>query len=173
MQCEYITQDGQCKGTQTKDGQFCQVHKAQASKANLNQYRINCALLGSSLQRHHAADQLKNVSAEVAIVRSLLEARLNMIENDAELVAAMPVLKDFALTVDKLAQSCHTMDVKLGNLLDKQALMKLAQQIITIIDSNLRPLVDTTPTDTSLDELIEEVGRQLVTAVAAMENESG
>jgi hypothetical protein len=166
--CSYITPKGPCGNS--SDGEFCHIHRPKVAEANLNQYRINCAMLGESLNRHHQADQMKNVSAEVAILRSLLEARLNMVENDAELVAAMPVLKDLALTVDKLAQSCHNMDVKLGNLLDKQALMTLAQEIIQIIDSNLRPLVDTAPTTQSVDELIETIGHRLIEAVASMEN---
>jgi hypothetical protein len=83
----------------------------------------------------------------------------------------MPVVRDYALAVEKLAVSCHAMDVKLGNLLDKQALMSLAQKLIGIIDKHLRPLVGVTPTTEIMDEVIEQVGKETVVAIAEQENQ--
>jgi len=93
-----------------------------------------------------------------------------MIQNDAEMVAAMPVIKDYVLAVDKLVTSCHTMDIKIGNVLSKTSLLALAREIIHIIENGVRPLVDTTPSQETVDELIEAIGTQLVQAIAAQEN---
>jgi hypothetical protein len=139
--------------------------------ALINQYRICTKILGDAPERHAAADEIKSLKGEIAIIRSLLENRLNSIECDAEAIAAMPVVRDYALAVEKLAVSCHAMDVKLGNLLDKQALMSLAQKLIGIIDKHLRPLVGVTPTTEIMDEVIEQVGKETVVAIAEQENQ--
>ena len=169
--CEYITTHGQCSNEATPPGHFCPHHSATSHKTMMNQYRIACSQLGDTPERHAQAEQLKSISGEIVILRSLLETRLNMIDNPAELIAAMPMLKEYTLAVEKLATSCHTMDVKIGNLLDKQALMNLAREIITIIETNIRPLADTTPTGIEIDELVEAIGQDLVSAIAAQENQ--
>jgi hypothetical protein len=169
MQCEYIAAYGQC----TKDaitGRFCEKHSPASRKTVINQYRIACDQLGDGPIRHANADQLKSITGEIILLRSLLESRINMIRNDAEMVAAMPTIKDYIVAVDKLVTSCHTMDVKIGNVLSKTALLTLAREIIHIIEDGIRPLVDTTPSQHTVDELIEAIGTQLVQAIAAQEN---
>lgn len=169
MRCKYMTTRGQCKN-EAEDNGFCPKHSKKSTATMINQYRIACKLLGDSPKRHSQADDIKSLRGEIAILRSALEHRLNTIETDAELVAAMPTLKDFALALDKLATSCHTMDVKLGNLIDKQALMSLAQDIIQIIDTNIRPFATNPPTTEQVDETVETIGQQIVQAIATKEN---
>lgn len=170
MQCEYMTTRGQCANDAISGSRFCPDHSRTSTATMINQYRIACKLLGDAPQRHAQADQIKSLVGEIAILRSALERRLNTIESDAELIAAMPTLKDFALALDKLATSCHNMDVKLGNLLDKQALMSLAQDIIHIIERGIRPFASSTPTNEEIDEAIESIGREIVQAIATKEN---
>jgi len=167
--CEYIASYGQC----TKEvitGRFCEKHSPASRKTVVNQYRIACDQLGDGPTRHANADQLKSITGEIIIIRSLLESRVNMIQNNAEMVAAMPIIKDYILAVEKLVTSCHTMDVKIGNVLSKTSLLTLAREIIHIIEDGVRPLVDTTPSQETVDELIEAIGTQLVQAIAAQEN---
>ena len=169
MQCEHIGAYGQCP----KDvitGRFCEKHSPASRKTVVNQYRIACDQLGDGPARHANAEQLKSISSEIIIIRSVLESRINMIQSDAEMVAAMPVIKDYILAVEKLVTSCHTMDVKIGNVLSKTSLLTLAREIIHIIEDGVRPLVDTTPSQHTVDELIEAIGTQLVQAIAAQEN---
>ncbi len=58
------------------------------------------------------------------------------------------------------------MDVKLGNLVNKQALMALAQTLIGIIEKSFRKFVGTTPTNEQIDEAVEAIGQEIVTAIA-------
>jgi hypothetical protein len=171
MQCDYVTSVGQCANEAIAPGRFCEKHSAQGSKTLINQYRIACTVLGDGPERHAADSEMKSVKGEIAIIRSLLESRLNMIQNDAELVSAMPLLKDYALAVEKLASSCHAMDVKLSNLLSKNVLLSLAQDMIGIIDGHVRELIDTKPCSKDIDRIIESIGREIVEAIAAKENE--
>lgn len=170
MQCDYITTTGQCQNEAVPPSRFCEDHSATSANTLLNQYRVSCKLLGDSLERHAAADQIKDLKAEIAILRSMVERRLNTIETDAELAAFMPTLKDFAISIQKLAESTHNMDVKLGNLLDKQALMGLAQEIIQIIATAMQQFVGREPTQVDIDESVEDVGKKIVEAIATKEN---
>jgi hypothetical protein len=136
----------------------------------IDQYRISKTVLGDTPERHARIDALKSLRGEVALLKSMLELRVNICESDAELVASMPGIKDYAIAIEKLASAMHSMDVKLGNLLSKSALMSLAQEIISIIDSNLRPLVDDTPTSMDIDLVTEKIGSEIVQAIASMEN---
>jgi len=169
MQCEYVTSRGQCPNEAEK-GSFCADHSATSHKSMLNQYRIAGSLIGESADRHSRSEDLKSIRGEIAIMRSLLETRINTCTSDAELVSAMPVIRDAALAIEKMAVSCHTMDVKLGNLIDKQALMQLAQRLIGIISKYVRPFENSTPTTEDIDLAIEAVGQELVEAIAQQEN---
>jgi hypothetical protein len=99
-----------------------------------------------------------------------VESRLNLIDNDAEMIAAMPVIKDFTQAIEKIVASCHAMDVKLANLLSKGSLVSLAQDWIEIIDKHLRPLAGTTPSAETIDETIEAIANEFVDSIAAKEN---
>lgn len=169
MQCEYITSRGQCPNEAEK-GRFCSEHSVTSHETMLNQYRIAGSLIGESTERHNRNDQIKSIKTEIAIMRAMLERRINTCETDAELISAMPVMRDFALAIEKMAVSCHTMDVKLGNLLSKDALMSLAHKLISIISKYMRPFENSAPTAEEIDLAIESVGQELIETIAQQEN---
>lgn len=171
MQCEYITSTGQCSREAVPPSRFCEQHSATSAQTVINQYRIANRVLGDAPERFAAAEQLKDLRGEIVVLKSLLERRINIAENDAELIASTPAIKDLAAAIEKLTVSAHNMDVKLANLLDKKTLMSLAQEIIGIIEENIRPLVDTTPSNEKVDETVEAIGMAIVQAIAAKENQ--
>lgn len=169
-ECSYITSRGQCANEAIAGCKFCEDHSVHAKATMVNQFRIACKALGDAPERHAAADQLKSINGEIVIMRSMVETRINMVENDAELIAAMPVIKDCLVASAKLAETAHAMDVKLGNLLGKNALIALAQELIEIIENNLRPFVGQEVTNQMVDEAIESVGTSIVAAIATKDN---
>mgnify|MGYP000610316499 CR=1 FL=1 len=62
------------------------------------------------------------------------------------------------------------MDVKLANLLSKDAIMAIAHKIINIIEETIRPLADTKVSGSQIDTIIETIGSQLVKTIAEQEN---
>ena len=172
MRCDHITTRGQCKNEAIAPTRFCDKHSERSQATMINQYRIACRLLAPTAQRHNEGNTLKSLRGEIVILRSMLERRLNLIESDAELMAAMPAIKDAALAIDKLATSCHNMDVKLGNLLDKQALMTLAQRIIVIIEEGIRPFAEQTVSNRQIDETVEAIANSIAAAIAKQENKT-
>jgi hypothetical protein len=168
--CDYITCRGGCKNEAIAGSNFCEEHSAKAKVTVVNQYRIACNVLGDAPERHSQAEQLKSINGEIVVMRSIIESRLNMVQDDAELVAAMPTITQALVASAKLAETAHSMDTKLGNLLSKSAIIALAQEIIVIIETNLRELIGTEVTTEIVDLTVETIGDAIVAAVAAKEN---
>jgi len=169
-QCEHVTAYGQCKRDAMPGYRYCDEHSSQGANKAIQQYMITNKLIGDPAERHAQQDRIKSLVGEIAILRALFERRINQCEGEAELIAATPALKDLAGQIEKLVASTHAMDVKLGNLLNKGALMSLAQDMIGIIDKHIRPFVDSSPDTHAVDDAIEAIGTEIVAAIAAKEN---
>jgi|GEM_PF-2731318 len=169
-QCEYVSSYGQCAQPAIKGDRFCERHSARTPHQKAGAYLIANRLLGDPAERHAKSDEIKSVVGEIAVMRAMLELRLNAIENDAELIALGPCIKDTALAIDKMVNSLHTMEVKLGSVLSKQALMRLAQSLIEIITNTIRPFADRKVTTAEVDDAIEVIANAVVEAIAEQEN---
>ena len=175
QQCDKITSYGQCPKEALPGSSRCEDHphgrpRNNSEYAIVGQYRLAKRYFDDSPERHADVEQLKSLRGELTALRSMLEKRWSLIDSDAELIAAMPSIQSCAGQIEKLVGTCHAMDVKLGNLLSKAALVQLAQEIIGIIDSNIRDLIGETLTEEAADLLIEKVANELVAAVAEQEN---
>lgn len=163
--CEYITSTGPCNKKALPNNRFCErhTHKDQDT-VKLGQYLVSKKLFGEAPLRHLEADEIKSLKTEISLLRSMIERRWNMLENEVEFVAAFPTMKDSFLAVEKLVSSCHQMEVKLDQLISKQALLSLAQKIVGVIQENL-------PTDLEeRDLIVETIGTQIVEAIQEQGN---
>ena len=170
-QCEYISSYSQCGNEALEGKRFCDKHSQKANATVIGQYHVACRLLEDAPERHSDAKNLKSLVGEIAVLKSLFEKRINMIDNEAELIAAISSLKDLAEKIEKLVSSAHAMDVKLGNLLSKASLVSLAGQMISAIEENIRPFADKLGTNT-VDIAIEKIGESIIEAIAAQENKN-
>jgi hypothetical protein len=159
-----MTDSGACQKPPIPGSRWCEKHNPHTGSLQLNQYLISKRILGDSPQRHAAADEVKSLKVEIALLRSIVEKRINMMESDAEFAAGMSGLKDTFLAIEKLVSSCHNMEVKLGNLLNKSALVSLAQKIVHIIDQNLTDVPER-------DEIVAKIGGEIAEAIAKQENQ--
>lgn len=161
--CQFVTQLGQCVREAAEGRDRCVMH-GQNAKAALKTYLITCKYLGDSPDRHLGADELKSLREEIALSRAMIEKRLNMVNSEAEFIASMPVFQSFMNTIEKLVSSCHNMEVKLGSLIGKSALLTLAQQMVEIISSNLQGIP-------GRDEIVEKISDEIVTLILKAENQ--
>lgn len=168
--CEYVSPGGHCGKTVVPGHRFCEEHSAKAKRDLIGQYQFASKFLGDALARHSDHQNLKTLVGEIAVLKSIFEKRVNSISSAAEMEASAPHLQTLAEKIEKLVTAAHNLDVKLGRLLNKAALMKLAQEIIRIIEENLRPL-ESDLERVELDELIEKIGFQMVEAIALQEND--
>jgi hypothetical protein len=170
-QCEYISSFGQCKKDAVNESHYCaeHSHSPKVKATTIGQYHLACKMLGDAPYRHADTNHLKSLVGEIAVLKSLFEKRVNMIDSEVELQVSIPTLKDLAERIEKLVSSAHAMDVKLGNLLSKGALIALSQEIISAIEKNIRPFADKLGTET-IDIAIEKIGESIINAIASQEN---
>lgn len=161
-QCSYISGTGQCGHPAQPGSPFCENHsRKDQDELKLGQYLISKKLFGDAPIRHLDADEIKSIQTEIALLRSMVERRWNMLENDVEFVAAFPTMKDSFLAIEKLVTSCRTMEEKLDQLVNKQALLSLAQKIVGVIQGNLPKDLE------NRDIIVEEIGTQIAEAIQA------
>lgn len=161
--CQFVSPTGQCIREAVEGSDKCEVHGGKIKDA-LRNYLITCRYLGDSPNRHLAASELKGLREEIALTRAMIETRLNMVQSEAEFVAAMPVFQSFMNTINALVVSCHTMEVKLGVLLNKASLLTLAQKMVETIALNL----DGIP---GKDEIVEKIANEVVELIVKQENQ--
>ena len=159
-QCEYIGPTGQCKHQAGNGSNFCDKHtRRDLDVIKLGEYLVSKKLFGDAPLRHMQADEIKSLKTEISLLRSMIERRWNMLENDVEFVAAFPTMKDGFLAVEKLVSSCQTLEVKLDTLISKTALLSLAQRIVGVIQENL-------PADLpNRDPIVERIGNEIADAI--------
>lgn len=163
--CQTTIPGGQCPNPALEGHEVCATHVRSGKDRELQHYLITNKLLGTAARRHAGVAEIKSLRDEIALTRAMVEVLYNSIESQAELVAAMPRIHANILAIEKLVNTCHQMEVRLGDLLDKAALLTLAQRLIEIIDSNLKGVPDH-------DLIVENVATQMLEAISNQENKN-
>jgi hypothetical protein len=163
--CIASTQSGQCAHAAIQDHDKCAYHlrnlhieDAMALKA----YLLTNPDIAGPAGRHSQVEELKSLREEIALCRSLVERRLNMIESNADFLNAIGTVNKLFLTLEKLISSCHRLEVNLGTLLSKAALLDLAKEMVEILMSELEH-VD------GYEALVDRIGERIVAAIANQE----
>jgi hypothetical protein len=163
--CQKVTPGGQCKNEAINGTEYCETHNNPGRVDPLKYYLLTNKVIGDSARRHAASDEIKSLRDEIAITRGVIETRLNSLQTEAELAAAMPSLYQYIMAIEKLVSSCHAMEYKLGNLLDKTAILTLAQKLINIIDNNLAADIP------DRDEIVAKIAKEMVQVITTQENQ--
>lgn len=166
--CERVVGDQQCLSERMDGSKYCPYHTTTArnTKDKLRAYMLTNNLLSEPADRHVAAEELKSLREEIASLRGMCERRLNLLQNDAELVATMPAIQSAFVVIEKLVTSCHNMEVKLGKLIGKAALLTLAQKLVGVISEALKDVPNR-------NEIVDKLSDQIVELILQAENEDG
>jgi len=162
--CQGRCANGQCpnKGLRKSDGTvypFCKVHGGYSSEASENKenYRnYQLTKFQARLQRHATSPQIKNLRDEVGILRMMLEEKLNHCSDANDLIMQSGAISDLVLKIEKLVGSCHKLEGSMNQLLDKQAILQFASEVITEISTEIR---DAVVLDRITGKLMAAIGR--------------
>lgn len=113
---------------------LCEIHKSR-KQAKLEVYGTRWA---AKIQSKVDVSRVANLREEVAIVRMMLEARLNLIKSEEELVIHSQALGDLTLKIEKLVASCHKFDKETQTLLAKEDLMRMIEQVIAVVSEEVK-----------------------------------
>lgn len=119
---------------------YCRMHGGHTvanttEKENIRRY--NVAKWRAKIERHAGSSDLTNLNEEIGVLRMLLEEHLNRCENDVDLVTMTPVMADLVMKIDKVVNSCHKLQDRLGHLLDKNQILQFASLVVEIISTHV------------------------------------
>lgn len=148
QRCQAVTSTGQCNLKATPGKNYCIAHGG-AGNYKLRKW--------DPLVREKAQSPgLKNLTEEIAILRVLLEQKLNDCRNPNELIIASASIGDLIIKIEKLVASCHKMDLSLSKYLDQRQVLNLMDKVLNVIQGiidcpeTLRRIAD------GLAEIIDE-----------------
>lgn len=138
--CQLNTKHGQCQNKRAPDAQYCHYHNGYMQEANAERKRISnyhVARYQARLEKQANSPELKSLRDEIALLRILIEDRLNACRTDTDLILQSGPISDLIMKVDKVVNSCHRLEANLGNLLDKTDLIQFASEVINILSEML------------------------------------
>jgi hypothetical protein len=171
--CQAVNSQGQCrnKAVCTDDGiygEYCLAHGGNKflqkhQQAGIRNYQLD--KFKARLSRHATSPALKNLRDEIAILRMMMEERLNRCDTPMDLILYSGPISDLVMKIEKIVASCHKLEGSMGQLLDKSALLQFASEVIDIIGTE----VNETITDKELGEvLIGKVGNKIMKSVGRL-----
>lgn len=160
--CQRVTGQGQCtnKGVALPDGtfsQYCAMHNGNVDlrnykKESVRNYRLT--KWHAELQRHATAPEVKGLRDEIGILRMVLEERLNRCTDSTDILLHSGAIGDMVLKIEKLVSSCHKLEGLMGQLLDKQAILQFAGEVIDIIGEECAD-----------SKIVEQIGNRIMLAI--------
>lgn len=106
----------------------------------MRMYRL--AKFQNRVERFAGHDKLKTLNEEVALLRMLVEEKVNRCEDVNELLIVAGPITDMVMKVQKLVESCDRLETKSGNLLSKQQIQGIATQLMQAVASKINEFAD-------------------------------
>jgi hypothetical protein len=137
LRCQHVIPSrGQCDLESVEGTKLCIMHggKAQAAqkeRAVMNNYRIQ--KYQSRIEEKSSCGQIKSLRDEIAILRMLIEERMNSCNDSHDLLLYSGPLSDLIMKVDKVVNSCNRLEVQLGAMLDKTQALQFSAEIVEIV----------------------------------------
>jgi hypothetical protein len=152
--CQHVSDKGQCNNVAVEirksdgdngesgtiiHGQFCLVHGGNKAvenydKQNLKNYRITKYRV--RLAEMRSSEYIKDLRDEVAILRMILEEKMNGITSNTDLILQSGSISEMVIKIERLVLSCQKLEDKLGVTMDKAKVILIAEQMIGIISKH-------------------------------------
>jgi len=133
--CQSSGQGGQCPYKAKEGSKYCSRHSSNTdtlqARAAANMYRLT--KYQDRVSEFATHDELKNLRGEIGILRMSLEEIINSCNGDqAMLIAYSGKIADMVVKIRTLLLSCQKLDVQLGNVLDRDKVILIAQAFIEL-----------------------------------------
>ena len=139
--CQAVNVNGQClnkavKLPSGKYGTFCLCHggnKQVQSEQTKNKRLYQLGKFQAKLEQQADHCNIKSLREEIGILRMVMQERFSVIKDSTDLLLHSGPITDLVMKIEKLVASCHKLEGSMGQLLDKQAILHFASQVIGII----------------------------------------
>jgi len=131
------------------------AHAAMKDKAIIRNYRI--AQYQARVDEKSGGSEIKSLRDEIAILRILVEERVNVCKDSHDLLMQSGPISDLIMKVDKVVNSCHRLETHLGVMLDKTQALQWASEIVEIIGRHVED-----------EEAVSEISNELFASLARL-----
>lgn len=150
---------GQCWNKAVEGSNYCPAHGGNRAaeireKESLRTYRLKKFQARAS--EFEDDDKIKSLRAEIAILRILIEERMNLCTSEMDLMMHSSQLSDLVMKVEKLVSSCNRLEGQLGTMLDKTQALQLGTEIVEIV---ARHVENEETLQAVADEILESIRR--------------
>ena len=167
--CQGTNSRGQClyRGVKLESGEygkFCMLHGGNRAIMNekaaaLKNYRLT--KWQAKLDRFSESSVIKSLREEIGILRVLLEERLERTTDVQDLLLQSGPISDLVMKIEKVVTSCHKLEDRMGQHLDKAAILQLASRFVRVISEELEDQPDK----------IDSISQQLLTIIQEGDND--
>lgn len=135
--CQHIIPTkGQCLLVKVEGTEYCVAHGGTLARKNhdnkvMRNYRI--AQYQTRIDEKANGGAIKSLRDEIAILRMLIEERMNQCKDSHDLMLHSGPISDLIMRVDKVVNSCNRLEAQLGQMLDKTQALQWAAEVVEII----------------------------------------
>ena len=138
--CQAVDGKGQCIYKSVEGGTRCMRHGGNKQTEKIEReskelYQVD--MYKARIAKNKTHSETKTLTNEIAILRMLLESKLNKCTTDMELMLASSSIGDLVLKIERVVSSCHKLEKSMGHHLDKSILLQFAGQIVEVISNNV------------------------------------
>lgn len=134
-QCEAIIATGQCHYQVVPGFKFCPMHAGQsiaaAKRASKSAYEFG--KWQAQIEKFTEHESIKSLRAEVGVLSMLLSNVVSMCEDNHALLLNSSKIGEIVDKIHRLKPTMEKMEANAGITLDKDAVLQLADVIVTII----------------------------------------
>jgi ribosomal protein S14 len=159
--CQGIVANGQCPNLAAENSQYCRrcgghTGVIRKEKENVRNYQL--ARFKSRVENKLTAPGIKSLREEIAVLRMLLEERINTCKDDVDLILQSAAIADLIMKVQAVVVACHKLESSMGQHLDKQQILIFGRRIIDIIIKNVDDPAVIERISSDIVTLMEEIG---------------
>lgn len=144
---------GQCPYKAVPGSKKCPRHSAKEeaveARQELSGYRFN--RYQERVKNFTENSHLKTLTAEVGVLRMVLEEIVNNCQGPLELVAYAGKIGDTIIKIQGLIKTCHHLDLSLGSMLSKDKIMLVGNKMVEICTKYIKD-----------PDILEEIGNSLI-----------
>ena len=135
--CQGNTGNGRCNFRAVAGSQFCPIHgggiaRAANQRQELRNYTLS-TIFGKRAAELASSTHLKDLTDEIALMRLSLESVLKLCKSDTDFLLYNDKIATSLKTVQSLIESMQKLQEKNKELVDRQTLMAVADDILSII----------------------------------------
>jgi len=133
--CQGQHQHGQCRNKSVEGHDRCPLHIGRGLHAEKQKKvrNYNLAAYQGRLDELTEAPAIMSLREEIAILRMMLERRLNSCKSEVELLGSANAVGDLISKIEKVLTSCHRLELSAGLHLDKPTALAMGTKIMEVI----------------------------------------